>query len=103
MFQKATGSAVDYETFPGKITKLSSPADLLVEIVSKDSGQRIKMLLLKNVRAFYYSIDKTDKMTPHRGDLKDITIGIVYDDDSSNVVKRQNRSFCFTIRSMYGN
>lgn len=96
-FKAATS---DYDTFPEDIKSLSAPTNLMLE-VAYDFGVNIRMLLLKNVRAFYYSFDKTDRPASRTDDLIDLTIGIVYDDDSTNVLKRQNRTFCFTARSVY--
>ena len=89
-----------YEVYPSSITDFAlrdiTPVKLFVE-TTNSSGTRIsRMLLLNNVKAFYYRVDKTGDTK----NLRDITIGIVYYDDSTKTLKRQNRSFCFTARSI---
>lgn len=97
-----SGADNDYDTYPKNIgnTLLFEPTDLKVK-VEYDSGQSIDILLLKNVRAVYYRYDKTDRPNNINGDLKDVTIGIVYDDDSSKGSKKQSRTFCFTSRMVH--
>ena len=89
-----------YEVYPSSITDFAlrdiTPVKLFVE-TTNSSGTRIsRMLLLNNVKAFYYRVDKTGDTK----NLRDITIGIVYYDDSTKTLKRQNRSFCFTARGI---
>ncbi len=92
------GAANRFEVYPENVTdealKGFVPAKLFVE--TSYGSHRTRMLLLSNVKAVYFRFDKTG----NADNLRDITIGIIYYDDSSNVVKRQNKSFCFTSRSI---
>lgn len=96
-----------YEIYPENITEESlsnvRPARLFVETIN--GSHRTKILLLKNIKAFYYKFNKTNGGGYNDGgldgnNLKDISIGIVYYDDSSKITKRENRTFCFTARSV---
>lgn len=98
---KFDGTNNHFEVYPEAITDLAlksiEPGKLFLETRKASSHAQIsKMLLLNNVKAFYYRVDKTGDTN----NLRDITIGIVYYDDSSKTLRRQNRSFCFTARSI---
>ena len=87
-----------YEVYPGNIAddalKDVKPVKLFVE--TSYGSHKTRMLLLNNVKAFYYRFDKTGNVN----NLRDITIGIIYYDDSAKTLKRQNRTFCFTARGV---
>ena len=94
-----SGSAANrFEVYPRNVTdetlKGFVSAKLFVE--TSYGSHRTRMLLLSNVKAVYFRFNKTGA----HDHLQNITIGIIYYDDSSNAVKRQNKSFCFTFRSI---
>ena len=96
-------NSTNYEVYPEQVDDTTlgkiKPVKLFVETRRAASAAKIsKMLLLNNVKAFYCKVDKTTGATSTTTNLRDITIGIIYYDDS--VKKRQNRSFCFTARGI---
>lgn len=90
VFREQVGSHL--ETYPSNITggNLFAPTRLMLRTGGLD------ILVLNNVRAFFYRANKIGDGTPH---LQNISIGIVYEDNSLSVPRRQNRSFYFTMRN----
>lgn len=84
------------DSMPSNITQLSAPTDLILET---DDG--LEILVLSNVRAFFYRINKLGNGVPEPH-LNNIAIGIVYEDRVMSVPKRQNRSFFFAMRDQNG-
>lgn len=94
-----SGSATNrFEVYPENVTDETLKGFVAAKLFVETSygSHRTRMLLLSNVKAVYFRFNKTGA----NNHLQNITIGIIYYDDSSNVVKRQNKSFCFTSRSI---
>ncbi|MBR3653915.1 MAG: prepilin-type N-terminal cleavage/methylation domain-containing protein [Elusimicrobia bacterium] len=89
----------NYDTRPENIKTLSPGTNLMLNVEKEGTGEGTDILLLRNVRACYYRKNRITG-TGTEDNLMNITFGIVYDDDSSKVMKRKNKSFCFTIRSI---
>ncbi|MBQ3834666.1 MAG: prepilin-type N-terminal cleavage/methylation domain-containing protein [Elusimicrobia bacterium] len=98
---------VEPEKVPG--SSLKSAANLYLQYCKKSSplynasayGSEGKILVLSGVRYFYFTINKQLSSYGYTGDLKDISIGIVYDEKVNKFIKRKNKAFCFTSRGYY--
>jgi prepilin-type N-terminal cleavage/methylation domain-containing protein len=91
----------EYDVFPNIIPadKIFKSTKLFVktEFVGGGSWSSPKILVLNNVRAFYYRPNKYPSTGSH---LDNVTIGIIYDDYVvPNLPKRQYRSFCLSSRN----
>ncbi len=91
----------EYDVFPFNIpndkrfgaTKLF----MKTEVLSGHALPETQVLVLNNVRAFYYRPNKYPGGTGAH--LDNVTIGIIYDDHVvPNIPKRQFRTFCFSSR-----
>lgn len=87
-------SVIDPESIPDNGT-----ADLIVR--TPGAGLKIEdVVLLSNVRAFYYKVNTIDAAGAGTNHLRNITIGVVYDDYIvPGVPKRQFKTFCFALRN----
>jgi prepilin-type N-terminal cleavage/methylation domain-containing protein len=87
-------SVIDPESIPDNGT-----ADLIVR--TPGAGLKIEdVVLLSNVRAFYYKVDTIGVGDAGEDHLRNITIGVVYDDYIvPGVPKRQFKTFCFALRN----
>ena len=88
-----------YDSFPDKIPVGDKSANLVVRNVG--AGLKIdRVILLSNVKAFYYRKNKMGMQNNSIPHLQNITVGIVYDDYIvPGVPKRQCKTFCFTLRN----
>lgn len=93
-----------FDSYPSNITDsdMFAPKNLRLKSVPDGSSESASpdILVLSNVRAFFYRPNKIGGANNH---LKNITIGIVYEDRVMSISRRQNRTFCFTLRNQNGN
>ncbi|MBR6297650.1 MAG: prepilin-type N-terminal cleavage/methylation domain-containing protein [Candidatus Gastranaerophilales bacterium] len=104
--QKGDGNSVQFKTQHGSHydsvfnnIPIGKSANLIVR--NQGAGHKIdNTILLSNVRAFYYRVDKIGAGPGAPNNFRNITIGIVYDDYIvPGVPKRKYKTFCFTIKN----
>ena len=92
-----------FDAYPSNIgnSNMFAPRELHLRSVPEGTSESSSpdILVLNNVRAFFYRPNKMGA----GNHLGNIMIGIVYEDSVvPGVTKRQNRTFCFTMRNQDG-